>query len=67
MVHSVEWVSKIKSIRSIIFHEIIFHAIYQGCVHSAYLFLLWWLWEYMYFILLSSLNWKYDLFAIVYH
>ena len=33
--------------------------------HSAYPFLLWWLWEYVCFILLSSLNRKYDPFVIV--
>ena len=37
-----------------------------GCVHSAYLFLLWWLWKYLHMILLSSSNRKYDPFAIVY-
>ena len=38
---------------------------YMGCVYSAYPFILWWLWEYLYLMLLSSSNWKYDLFAIV--
>ena len=52
---------KIKSIRSIIFH-----AMYGAvCIHSAYPFLLWRLWEYVYFVLLSSSNRKYDPFAIV--
>ena len=36
----------------------------MGCVYS-YPFVSWWLLEYMHFILLSSLNRKYDLFAIV--
>ena len=35
------------------------------CVKSAYPCLLWWLWEYVYFILLLSSNRKYDPFAIV--
>ena len=36
-----------------------------SCVYSDYPFRLWWVWEYVYFILLSSPNRKYDPFAIV--
>ena len=57
--HSVERVSQIKSILSIIFH-----AIYRAvCIQLTYD--LWWLWKYVYFVLLSSSNWKYDPFAII--
>ena len=31
-----------------------------GCVFSVYPFPLWWLREYIYFVLLSSSNWKYE-------
>ena len=55
-----ERVSKIKSILSIIFHSI-YGAVCIQLIH----FLLRWLWEYMYFVLLSSSNRKYDPFAIV--
>ena len=48
----VECVSKIKSVLLIIFQAI----------YGAYL---WWLCEYVYFILLSSSNRMYHLFAIV--
>ena len=51
-VHSVEN----KSILSIIFHTI----------YSPYIFILWWLWEYVYFISLSSSNRKYEQFSMVY-
>ena len=34
---------------------------------STYLFLLWWSWEYLYFMFWSSLNPKYELLAIVKH
>ena len=37
-----------------------------GCMFSAYPFLLWWLREYIYFVLLSSSNRKYELLPIVY-
>ena len=38
---------------------------YMGlCVFSLRI-VLWWLWEYVYFILLSSYNQKYDPFAII--
>ena len=45
--------------------KIVFNAIYGGCVYSAYPVFLWWLREYMYFILLSSSNHKNDPFANV--
>ena len=51
-VYSVDSVPKIKSIVSFIFHAI-YGAVYRGYVYSAYPFLLWWLWEYVYFMLLS--------------
>ena len=56
----IKCVSKIKSILAIIFHAIYIHAVY-----TAYPCLLWWLWAYVYFILLSSPNRKYDPFVIV--
>ena len=60
-VHSVEYVSKSNSVLSVIFHAI-YGAICIQLTHLVYLF---WLWEYMNFILLSSSNRKYDPFAIV--
>ena len=36
-----------------------------GCMFSVYPFLLWWLTEYIYFVLLSSSNRKYELLPIV--
>ena len=36
-----------------------------GCMFSVYPFLLWWLREYIYFVLLSSSNRKYELLPIV--
>ena len=59
----VDSVSEIKSILSFIFHAI-YGAVFRGCMYSAYPFRLWWLWEYVYFILLSSSNRKYDPFPI---
>ena len=59
----VDSVSEIKSILSFVFHAI-YGAVSRGCMYSAYPFLLWWLWEYVYFILLSSSNRKYDPFPI---
>ena len=44
--------------------SIIFHAIY-GAVYPAYPFLIWWSWENVYSILLSSKR-KYEQFTIVY-
>ena len=59
--NSVECVSKIKSVFSSYLSCNIW-----GCVYSAYPFILWWLCEYMYFILSSSSsNRKYDPVAIV--
>ena len=61
----VDSVSEIKSILSFIFHAIhVYGAVSRGCMYSAHPFLLWWLWEYVYFILLSSSNRKYDPFPI---
>ena len=57
-VYSVEYVSKMKSILSIIFCAI------YGTVFAACPFLFWWLWEYLYFILLLSSNQKYESSAI---
>ena len=64
-VYSVDSVFYIKLILSFIFHAI-YGAVSRGCMYSAYSFLLWWLWEYVYFILLSSSNRKYDPFPIAY-
>ena len=36
-----------------------------ACVYSAYPFLLWWLWDYLYFIVLTSSNRMYDPYSIV--
>ena len=58
--HYIECVSKIQTILSIIAH-----AIYGAVCIQFTLFLLWWLWEYVYYILLSSSNRKCDPFAIV--
>ena len=38
----------------------------MGLYASAYPFLFWWLWEYLYFILISTSNLKHELLAIVY-
>ena len=54
----VDSVSEIKSI--LMAHG----AVSRGCMYSAYPFLLWWLLEYVHFILLSSSNRKYDPFPI---
>ena len=54
-VYSVDSVSKIKSILSFIFHAI-YGAVSRGCMYSAYPFLLWWLWEYVYFILFGRIT-----------
>ena len=45
----------------------IFYPLYKmwGCMFSVYPFLLWWLREYIYFVLLSSSNRKYELLHIV--
>ena len=52
-------------------NTIIFHAKYGTvCIqlsgYSAHPFLLWWLWEYVYLIVLPSSNRKYNPFANVY-
>ena len=56
----VECVSKIKHILSV-------NPLYNmwGCMFSDYPFLLWWLREHIYFVLLSSSNRKYELLPIV--
>ena len=48
-IYSAEYVSEINSILSYFIEGI-------GCVFSAYPFPSWWLWEYVYFILLSLSN-----------
>ena len=58
-IYFVECGSRIKSVLSIVFYAI------YGTVFSVYPFLLWWLWKYVYFILFSSSNWKYESFTIV--
>ena len=60
-IYFVECVTKIKHIL------FVFHSLYNmwGCMFSVYPFPLWWLGEYIYFILLSSANRKYELLPIV--
>ena len=59
-IYFVECVSKNKHILSVIHHTIC-----EAVCFSVYPFLLWWLREYIYFVLISSSNRKYELLPIV--